>query len=46
MGDRYVKSDEYKKIMYIDANNLYGWTLSEPLPYDEIEMWKIILIVI
>ena len=24
MGDRYVKSDENKKILYIDANNLYG----------------------
>ena len=24
MGDRYVKSDENKKILYIDATNLYG----------------------
>ena len=24
MGDRYVKSDENKKVLYIDANNLYG----------------------
>ena len=24
MGDRYVKSDENKKILYVDANNLYG----------------------
>ena len=24
MGGRYVKSDENKKILYIDANNLYG----------------------
>ena len=36
MGDRYVKSDEDKKILYIAANNLYGWAMSEPLPYDEI----------
>ena len=35
MGDRYVKSDENKKILYIDANNLYGLSMSEPLPYDE-----------
>ena len=36
MGDRYVKSDHNKKIIYIDANNLYGHSMSEPLPYDEI----------
>ena len=36
MGDRYIKSDENKKILYIDANNLYGHSMSEPLPYDEI----------
>ena len=38
MGDRYVKSDE-KKILYIDATNIYGHSLSQFLPYDEIEMW-------
>ena len=27
MGDRYVKSDEDKKILYIDANNLYGYAM-------------------
>ena len=32
MRDRYVKSDENKKILYIDANNLYGWAMSQPLP--------------
>ena len=37
MGDRYVKSDDNKKILYIDANNLYGWAMSESLPYDEIK---------
>ena len=37
MGDRYVKSDVYKKILYADANNLYGWAMSESLPYDEIK---------
>ena len=37
MGDRYVKSNENKKILYKDANNLYGWAMSEYLPYDEIE---------
>ena len=37
MGDRYVISDENKKILYIDANNLYGHSMCEPLPYDEIK---------
>ena len=37
MGGRYVKSDENKKILYIDANNLYGHSNSEPLPYDNIK---------
>ena len=37
MGDRYVQSDENKRIFYIDAKNLYGHSMSEPLPYDEIK---------
>ena len=36
MGSRYVKTDEDKKILNVDANNLYGWAMSEYLPYDEI----------
>ena len=40
MGDRYVRSDESKKILYIDANNLYGHYMSELLPYDEIKFDK------
>ena len=39
IGDRYVKSDESKKILYMDATNLYGHSMCQPLPYDEIEMW-------
>ena len=39
MGDRYVKSDEIKKILYMDATNFYGHSMSQFLPYDEIEMW-------
>ena len=35
MGDRYVKSDDDKKILYIDANNLYGHSMSQLLNYDE-----------
>ena len=40
MGDRYVKSDDNKKILYIDSNNLYGHSMSHPLPYDEIKFDK------
>ena len=36
MGDRYVKSDDNKKILDIDATNLYGHSMSQLLPYDEI----------
>ena len=39
MGDRYVESDEYKKIIYMDATNLYGPPMIQSLPYVEIEMW-------
>ena len=37
MGDRYVQSDENKKILYIDATNIYGHSMSQMLPYDEIK---------
>ena len=40
MGNRYVKSDENKKILYVDDNNLYGYSMSQPLPYDEIKFVK------
>ena len=39
MGNRYVKSDDNKKIMFDDSNNMYGHSMSQPLPYDKIEMW-------
>ena len=35
MGDRYVKQDENKKILNIDAINLSGHSVSQHLPYDE-----------
>ena len=37
MRDRYIKSDENQKILDIDANNLYGHSMSQPIPYDEIK---------
>ena len=39
MGDRYGKSDENEKVKYMDTINLYGQSMSQPLPYDKIEMW-------
>ena len=37
MGNRYVRPDENKKILYADAKILYGHSKSQPLPYDEIK---------
>ena len=31
MGPRYIESDENTKLLYIDANNLYGWAMSQYL---------------
>ena len=42
IGDRYVKSNENKKILYIDPNNLNGHSMSQMLPYDEIKFDRII----
>ena len=39
MRARFVKLDDNKKILYIDAKIIYGHSMSQPLPYDEIEMW-------
>ena len=32
MGDKYDASKPTKYISYLDANNLYGWAMSKPLP--------------
>ena len=40
MGDRCVKSDENKKISYVDANNFCGHSMCQPLPYDKIKLDK------
>ena len=37
MGDTYIKSDETKKFLFIDVKNLYGHSMSQPLPNDEIK---------
>ena len=42
MGDRFVQSDENEKKLYVHANKLYGWAMSEYLPYDEIKFDRIV----
>ena len=39
-GTKYVRAVERKKnILYIDANNLYGWAMRQSLPYNEKKIW-------
>jgi hypothetical protein len=33
MGSRYANTDEDHKLLYIDANNLYGWAMKEYQPH-------------
>ena len=40
MGNRNVKSDDNKKILYNEAINLYGHSMSQSLPYDGIKFDK------
>ena len=48
MNEMYDKSKESTYIQYLDANNLYGWAMSKPLPThgfewmneSELENWK------
>jgi hypothetical protein len=35
--DDFNLSKPSKYIMYLDANNLYGWAMSQPLPYGEFQ---------
>ena len=32
MGPRYIESYENTKLLYIDANNFYGWAMSRYFP--------------
>ena len=42
--DNYDDTKESNYITYLDANNLYGWAMSENLPYDEVKINKDITI--
>ena len=37
MGDLYDPNKESKYLQYLDANNLYGWAMSQPLPTSKFE---------
>ena len=39
MGDRYIISNDNKKILYVDATIFYSHSMSQMLAYDELEMW-------
>ena len=41
MGESFNKKDPFKYIMYLDANNLYGWSMSKPLPTHGFEWMKV-----
>ena len=49
MGESFIDTIISKYIMYLDANNLYGWSMSKPLPthgfkwmkVNELETWEL-----
>ena len=40
MGEEYDPSQASKYIKYLDANNLYGWAMSKPLPISNFKWMK------
>ena len=49
MGKSFNEKEPFKYIQYLDANNLYGWAMSKPLPthgfewmkMEELETWEL-----
>ena len=41
MGDRFDDKEPSKYITYLDANNLYGWAMSKPLPTHGLKWMKV-----
>ena len=39
--EEYNKDNKSSYIMYLDANNLYGWAMSQKLPVDDFQRKKI-----
>ena len=37
MGELYDPTKESSYIIYLDANNLYGWSMQQALPYDDFQ---------
>ena len=35
MGEKFDQNEEARFIQYLDANNLYGWAMSQPLPMSQ-----------
>ena len=40
MGRRYFKADDQHKLLYIDANNLYGWAMMQMLPESDFKVYE------
>jgi len=37
MGEKFDPNEEARFIQYLDANNLYGWAMSQPLPVRDLK---------